>query len=255
MTGMDEWSMAMKSVGRGCPSMEFLWLPALAQALTVALAAWGLARVRALEHLLPDPRLHRLAWFFGLITAAMAVHLVLMTHPWVEAPPWRPVRDRTSALLLTLHHGLLTAAMVVAVRAYGPIQGKEPNAPAETSKAGMLGIPVLGWLLLQAPRPRERFIRPPRPEPGFWAGPFGLIRGLEAGLALYIAVRALVNAWTRRSARSLRVAAAFSLLFVAHAGFWFLHLDGAPRHLIPEAAMVLGIALLVFALPKPPRDI
>ncbi len=241
-------------------------VPVLLEAAAAVLATWGWIRAHALEQLLPDARLRRLQWFFGLLAMATAIHLVFLLHPWAEGAPWRPTRDRIGTLLLWVHHALLTSAMVVAVRAYGPVgarggrgdgaaQDIDPGADNLRDAPRTLAVwplPVT-WFLLQAERVRRT--RPPGGFSPLLFGSFALLRLLEAGLALYIAIRALANQRSRRNRRSLLVAGGFLAIFLAHAGFWLLNLDLRPRNTVAEAAFAFGILLLVSALPRPPRGL
>jgi hypothetical protein len=188
----------------------------LLQVAVVVVALVGVMRLAALRALADDVRLRRLSWFFGLFAAAVAAQLLLtallLGHGRAPAGPF--LRQLNGLTLL--YHGLMLAALVVAVRAF-----------------------ALPW-------------RPPTPAAAavLLVGRFGLLGLAEAGLTLYLAVASLVNQRHRRTRGSLRVAAGFLLFFLGQLAFWVFQKTGAIRPYWAEALALGGILLLVASVPR-----
>ncbi len=190
----------------------------LFQVATVTTALLGVARLAHLYRLAADRRVARLALFFGLFAAAVAVQ-VFVTWSFVmegRPPPGAP-RARPPVWTAFAHHALMLAALSVAVRAYGGLGRQKEVAAA-----------ALGPMLF---------------------GRAGLLRMAEAGIALYIAVRALLNYRQRRNPGSLVVASGFALFFLAHLSFWIFQPQRGPRPYWAELLTLTAIILLVSRIP------
>jgi len=195
-------------------------LALLLELAIVVVAIVGVNRITGLRALADDPRLRRLSWFFGLFAAAVAVQVLVSVavvgkHATLGSPLLRVAR------LTLLEHGLMLAAFVVALRAFA-IPWKP--TPAAVSAAAVVGLAQLklAWLM-------------------------GLV---ESGLALYLAIAALVNSRHRRTKGSLRVAAGFALFFLGHVSFWAFQKAGAVRPFWAEALTLGSILLLVASVPR-----
>lgn len=128
-----------------------------------------------------------------------------------------------------VRHGLMAAALVVAVWAYGASpfgqrgRGRDPAGP-QGGAGGMAAMMLFGSL--------------------------GLAGFVEAGLALYLSIVTMVNNRRRATRRSLAVALGFFLFFLGHAAYWVYEpLDG-PRPFWAEGLTLLGTILLVLAIPR-----
>ncbi len=193
----------------------------LLQAATVVTALVGVARLVQLYRLAADRRIVRLALFFGLFAAAVAVQVfVTLSFVPLERPPPGFPRERPPIWTGILHHVLMLASLAVAVRAYG----SPGRAATEGAPAAALG-PML-------------FART------------GLLRMAEAGITLYIAVRALMNYRHRRNPGSLAVAAGFALFFLGHLSFWIFHPQRGPRPFWAELLTLGAVILLVSRVPR-----
>ncbi|MHB8633377.1 MAG: hypothetical protein ACYDBQ_05325 [Thermoplasmatota archaeon] len=186
------------------------WAVLLLEAATAGCGAWGVVRVERLRALADDRRLTRLAWFFGLLSASFLVQLV--GTALVVGAHGRPTRFGGVAVL---QHGLLIAALVVAVVAYTP-----PWKGA---------APVVTLF-----------------------GPAGVLVFAEVALALYLAALAFVNQRRRRNLGSMKVAAGFLLLALGHLGFLAADLIQlrAARPLWAEALAFAGVLLLATSVPR-----
>lgn len=227
-------------------------LPILLQAAAATVAVVGLWRATTLHRLLPDPRLRRLQWFFGLLAGALAVHalggLRLLRRfeetraptrggrrppPGFEGPDFAVFDGWAWAILL--HHLLLLAAFAVAIRAFGTPRRDAPEGQAAPAGPLALALPLLALPLLAVPLRSTVAI-------------LGLA---EAVLALYLALRSLLNHAERRTRGALQAAVGFLLFFVSHTLFWLLHVPRGPRPLWGELLELVGVLLLVGVLPAP----
>lgn len=191
-------------------------LTLLLQAAVVVTALVGVTRLAGLRALADDARLRRLSLFFGLFASAVAVQfvlgLLLLGHG--KIPSTGPVVRQLNFLTLA-YHGLMLAALAVALRAF-----------------------ALPW------RP------PPAVAAVVLVGRFGLLGLVEAGFTLYLAVASLINQRHRRTRGSLRVAAGFLLFFLGQLAFWVFQKTGAIRPYWAEALALGGILLLVASVPR-----
>jgi hypothetical protein len=192
-------------------------LALLLELAIVVVAILGVVRLAGLRALADDPRLRRLSWFFGLFATAVAmqvlVSVLLIGHvAGLGTPLLRITR------LSLLQHGLMLAALVVALRAF-----------AAPWKGAQAAAPVAAVLL---------------------AGRWGALGFVEAALALYLAIASLVNQRHRRTKGSLRVAAGFLLFFLGHLSFWVFTKTGAVRPFWAEALTLASILLLVTSVPR-----
>src|SRR2546423_1031923 len=110
-------------------------LAPLLELAIVAVALLGVNRLTALRALADDPRLRRPSWFFGLFAPAVAVEvlvsLALVGHKASLGPPLLRV-----ARLGLLQHGLMIAALLVAVRAFAqPWRGGAGSAAPPAAMA------------------------------------------------------------------------------------------------------------------------
>jgi hypothetical protein len=192
------------------------------QAAIVVAAVAGLVRVARLRAFADDARLRRLGWFFGLLAGALGVEVVVTAflvgqhgHPGGAAPP-------SLTVLVLLHHGLMLAALALALRTFAvPWHAAGPAALAPA-------------LLVV------------RHDPHFF-----VLGMTEALLTLYLAVAGFVNHRRRRTKGALRVAAAFLLVFLGHLAFFLvLHHHGEVRPFWGEALTLAGVLLLVRSVPR-----
>lgn len=187
------------------------------QLASAACGAWATASVLRTRRFAPDARLTRLAWFFALLAAAMAVQAVVTlarlrtgAHPLVRAAFARELE--------ILYHAAFVAALVLAAVSFRP---------------------------LRAPVPAAAFA------PLALFGPFGAVGLVEAALALYVAVVAVRNNRLQRTRGALRVAAGFLLVFLAQLGFWIAAREDQARPFWGEAIVAAGVLLLVLSVPRP----
>lgn len=190
----------------------------LLQGGIVVAAVAGLVRVAGLRAFADDLRLRRLGWFFGLFAGALGVEAVVTAFLLGHGGAGAIAVPRSLALLVLLHHGLMLAALVVALRTFAVPW----HAPAAVAPA------------LLVLRHDSHFVF------------LGLA---EALLTLYLAVASAVNHRRRRTRGALRVAAAFALVFLGHlAYFLVLHHVGV-RPFWGEALTLAGVLLLVRSVP------
>lgn len=193
-------------------------LALLLQAGIVVAAVAGLTRVAGLRAFADDARLRRLSWFFALFAAAVGVQVLVSTFLLGESPVDRVALLRPLATLVLLHHALMLAALLVALRTFAV-----PWHPAAIAPAFLL----IGH-----------------------NGHYALLGLVEALLTLYLAVAAAANQHRRKTTGSLRVAAGFLLLFVGHLLFFLLlHHDG-PRPFWGEGLTLAGVLLIVSSVPR-----
>lgn len=199
------------------------------QVLTAVAAAWGVNRALRLQRYATDPRLNRLALFFGLFALAVAFHAVwtwqidALMEAAREGRQVRGVRaagiERATWALL-LHHATMLLALGVAVVAFA----RKPSRNAAPAALGVVGLALVSDLV-----------------------PVAL--ALEAALTLYLAITATLNHLERRSPGALQVAAGFFLFFVGHAVFFVAHRPGETRAVTGDVLTLVGIVLLVQVLP------
>lgn len=205
----------------------------LLPAAVASAAAFGAWRCLRLLRYARDPRLVKLAWFYGLFALSM-VAMAIWTgqvsadavgafdtphaHNATNIHESFSGAERINAFLLA-HHALMLASLGVAVQAFGHRRTGQPAVAA-------VGLAVFGPFITVA-------------------------LALEAAMALYLAVRAILNHMERRSPGALQVAAGFLLFFIGHLGFFLLHHPGAARTPIGDILALVGIVLLVQLLPRP----
>lgn len=199
-------------------------------------AAFGAVRCWRLLRYGDDPRLRKLMWFYGLFATSL-VSVAIWTArlaldvgeaagfvdghaQLVEA--WGAALSGTERLdvFLVLHHGLLLASLGVAVDAFRARPAAAAGVAAATL-VGALGATVLGAL------------------------------AVEAALALYLAIRAIINHHKRKTPGALQVAAGFLLFFAGHLGYFLFHEPAVARTPLGDLAALLGLILLVRLLPRP----
>lgn len=199
----------------------------LLQAGIVVAALAGLVRVAGLRAFADDLRLRRLGWFFGLFAGAVGVEVVVtafllgaaQAHVAGAVAAARPL-----TLLVLLHHGLMVAALIVALRTFAvPWRQAAPAAVA----------PALLFLKHDAH--------------------FVALGFAEALLTLYLAVAGAVNHHRRRTRGALRVAAAFALISLGHLVYFLVLHHLGVRPFWGEALTLAGILLLVQSVPKGAR--
>lgn len=207
----------------------------LPSAVAIA-AAFGAWRCWRLLRLASDPRLVKLLWFYALFAAslvALAVWtgqlVVSMADVWMNAHAsgvaeasahqGLGAEERVDIFLLA-HHVLMLASLGVAVQAFSH------RRAAGATVAAVAGIAFFGPFI-----------------------PVAL--AVEAAMALYLAVQAVLNHMERRTPGALQVAAGFALFFVGHLGYFLFHQPGAGRVPLGDVFALVGIVLLVQLLPRP----
>jgi hypothetical protein len=239
---------------------------ALIQLATVCVAVWGVWKCRQLQRFGADRRLTALAVFFGLFAAGVLLNAVWQVQVQSDvrffgpAPPGpdgvlgggvrfngngtfndtvaggrsggpfvfflRPEGTENANLWLAGHHLLILAALVVGVWAFGPHRpAKEPTVAA--------GFAVLGLSLSF----------------GFVGELVPTMLALEAGLMLYLAIRAYLNHVQVRSPGAIQVAMGFLLFFAGHLVLSVLHQPGMGHAALGDVLNLVGLVLLVQVLP------
>jgi hypothetical protein len=218
---------------------------ALVQLAAAGASVYGAARCVRLQRFAPDRRLTALAWFFALFAAAMVLQATWQLGAASGTPPpfggpdrvemngtrapfdrgfLHPEGEERVNILLAGSHALMLSSLVVAVWAFG--HRRPPGEVADTVAPALAFAPfaLVGTLV-------------------------PLMLALEAGLTLYLACRAFINHVERRSAGAVQVALGFLLLFVGHFLFFLSHQPGMGRTGIGDILGLVGIVLLVQALP------
>lgn len=193
-------------------------------------ASYGAWRCATLLRYGRDPRLLKLALFYGLFAASLI--------PWAIWIGQAPVSGDLAAMhssnatirhyssgpervdgFLVAHHALMLASLGVAVQAFS--HKSRPAAAVAMASLAFLSpfIPV--------------------------------VLALEAALTLYLAVRAIINHLERRSPGALQVAAGFLLFFLGHLSFFLFHDPGSGRTPLGDVFALVGIVLLTQLLPRP----
>ena len=190
----------------------------LLQAAIVVAAVAGLVRVAALRAFADDLRLRRLGWFFGLLAGAIGVEVVVTAFLLGQGTGIMAV-PKPLSLLVLLHHGLMLAALVVALRTF-----------------------AMPWAAPAAVAPALLVLR--------HDSHFVLLGLLEALLTLYLAVAGAFNHHRRKTKGALRVAAAFLLVFLGHLVFVLVLHHVGVRPFWGEALTLAGVLLLVRSVPK-----
>lgn len=199
----------------------------VAVALTATYGAW---RCTSLLRYGSDPRLLKLAWFYGLFAASLIPWAIWIGQASASGDlaglhsANATVRhdaggaERVDGFLLA-HHALMLASLGVAVQAFG--NKSRPGAAVALASLAFLApfIPV--------------------------------VLALEAALTLYLAVRAILNHLERRSPGALQVAAGFLLFFLGHLSFFLFHDPGSGRTPLGDMFALVGIVLLTQLLPRP----
>ena len=196
-------------------------------------ASFGAIRCIELLRYGKDPRLLKLAWFYGLFAASLIPWAILAARlgsdfaglasdHHVNATSMSSLHrggmERVDVFLVA-HHAFMLASLAVAVFAFGQRRHAQTVAAA-------LGFAVLGPFI-----------------------PVAL--ALEAAMTLYLAVQAVLNHLERRSPGALQVAAGFMLFFLGHLSFFLFHDPGAGRTPLGDVFALVGIVLLVQLLPRP----
>jgi uncharacterized membrane protein YfbV (UPF0208 family) len=214
---------------------------ALVQLAAAAASVHGAVRCIRLQRFASDRRLTALAWFFALFAAAMVLqaswqlgatsgtpppfggpgHADNGTRPPFERGFLRPEGVERVNILLTGAHAFMLSSLVVAVWAFSH---RKPLGGTVAPALAIAPFAIVGGLV-------------------------PLMLALEAGLTLYLACRAFVNHVERRSAGAVQVALGFLLLFVGHFLFYLAHQPGMGRTGIGDILGLVGIVLLVQALP------
>ncbi|MEA3143157.1 MAG: hypothetical protein QOG31_481 [Thermoplasmata archaeon] len=219
---------------------------ALVQLAAAGAAVYGAVRCVRLQRFASDRRLTALAWFFALFAVALVLQAVWQVGaasgtpaPFGDAardhglngtrPPFdrgflRPEGTERVNILLAGAHAAMLASLVVAVWAFGH---RRPPTEAVATLAPALAFSPFALLGSLVP----------------------LMLALEAGLTLYLACRAFINHVERRSAGAVQVALGFLLFFVGHFLFFLSHQPGMGRSGIGDILGLVGIVLLVQALP------
>jgi hypothetical protein len=217
---------------------------ALVQLAAAGASVYGALRCVRLQRFAADRRLTALAWFFALFAAAMVLQATWQlgaasgtpppfggpgraqmngTHAPFERGFLRPEGEERVNILLAGSHALMLSSLVVAVWAFG--HRKPPGELATTAPAlAFAPFALVGTLV-------------------------PLMLALEAGLTLYLACRAFINHVERRSGGAVQVALGFLLFFVGHFLFFLSHQPGMGRTGIGDILGLVGIVLLVQALP------
>ena len=215
---------------------------AIVQLAAAGVAVYGAVRCVRLQRFASDPRLTALAWFFALFAVALVLQAVWQvgaaagtpapfggpsfnaTRPPFDRGFLRPEGDERVNILFAGAHAFMLASLVVAVWAFG-----HRRPPEE-------GVATMGAALAFSPFALVGSLVP-------------LMLALEAGLTLYLACRAFINHVERRSAGAVQVALGFLLFFVGHFLFFLAHQPGTGRSGIGDILGLVGIVLLVQALP------
>jgi len=192
-------------------------------AAAAGFGAWRCWRLLRYGH---DPRLLKLAWFYGLFAASLVFYAVWMGQVAATVGDI-PFADFHSAFtgaehvdtFLLLHHAFMLASLGVAVQAFSH---KRPSGPA----VAMAGLAFLGPLI-------------------------PVVLAVESTLTLYLAVQAILNHRQRRSPGALQVAAGFLLFFLGHLSFFVFYHPGVARTPLGDMFALVGIVLLVRLLPRP----
>lgn len=223
-----------------CAAEHMAWEHVLAHVLlpvlVAAAAGFGAVRCWRLLRYGKDPRLLKLAWFYGLFAASLIPWAIWAGQLGAEFANLGGHHDGNATaemqnlhrgnvgaervnVFLLLHHALMLASLGVAVVAFG-----------HKRKAGTVAA-ALGFAIL---------------------GPFiPVALALEAVMTLYLAVQAILNHLERRSPGALQVAAGFLLFFLGHLSFFLFHDPGAGRTPLGDVLALVGIVLLVQLLPRP----
>jgi hypothetical protein len=218
-------------------------LTPLALQLAVAVAAGiGAWKCLQLQRYATDPRLTKLAWFFGLFALSMlfAVIWSIQADAAIDAIQQgngrgrdRPHGEERVTSFLVLQHFAMLGSLIVAVQAFG--RPKRPTAEIPPGVAVFLPL-ILLPLLAQIPL-------------GGFGRAIPLLLAAEATLTLYLAVRALLNHMERRTPGAMQVAAGFALFFFGHLVVYLSHVPGATRTAIGDILALVGMVLLVQLLP------
>ncbi|MCA1810406.1 MAG: hypothetical protein LC623_00130 [Halobacteriales archaeon] len=218
---------------------------ALVQLAAAGAAVYGAVRCVRLQRFASDRRLTALAWFFSLFAAAMVLQALWQAGvasgppagfdgaagirfngtrppPGFDRPFLRPEGAERVNILFAGAHAFMLASLVVAVWAFG--HRRRPDAATVAPALALSPFALVGTLV-------------------------PLMLALEAGLTLYLACRALINHVERRSVGAVQVALGFLLFFVGHFLFYLAHQPGMGRSGIGDILGLVGIALLVQALP------
>lgn len=219
------------------------------EVLTAGAALYGVWRCVSLQRFATDRRLSVLAWFFGLFAVAMVFNAVWEAqtgapagsfgfgHEFqsrnVTSPPpgdhgfFGPQGEEHANVWLTIHHALMLASFVVAVWAFGH---RRPSA--------VLAAPAVLPLFLSGA------------DVGLATGLLlKTMLALEACLTLYLAAVAFLNHVEVRSAGAVQVALGFGLFFIGHLLVYVTHAPGFGHNPLGDILNLVGIALLVQALP------
>jgi hypothetical protein len=218
----------------------------LVQLAAAGASVYGAVRCVRLQRFAPDRRLTALAWFFALFAAAMVLQATWQVGAASGTPPpfggagsdgryngtrpafdhgfLRPEGDERVNILFAGAHAFMLASLVVGVWAFG--HRRPPGEAAGTVAPALAFAPftLVGSLV-------------------------PLMLALEAGLTLYLAARAFINHVERRSAGAVQVALGFLLFFVGHFLFYLSHQPGMGRSGLGDILGLVGIVLLVQALP------
>jgi uncharacterized membrane protein len=194
-----------------------------------AAASYGAWRCVSLLRYGRDPRLLKLAWFYGLFATSLVPWAIWIgqasfsgdlaaMHSANPSLPHDSGMERVD-VFLAAHHALMLASLGVAVQAFS----HKPRAAATAALAGLAFL-----------------------------GPFiPVVLAIEAALTLYLAVRAILNHLDRRSPGALQVAAGFLLFFLGHLSFFLFHDPGSGRTPLGDMFALVGIVLLAQLLPRP----
>lgn len=212
---------------------------AILQLATAGVALYGAVRCVRLQRFGSDSRLKALAAFFALFAAGMALQATWQVQvvaglpdlPASAPPPtppfdhglFHPEGSERVNILLAAAQVLQLASLVVAVWAFGHRRAAAGPGTA-TAALAPFAFSALGAIL-----------------------PLAL--ALEAGLALYLAARALINHVERRSAGALQVALGFLLFFLSHLVVYLGHQPGMGRTGVGDVLALVGVVLLVQVLP------
>lgn len=220
---------------------------ALVQLAAAGAAVYGAVRCIRLQRFAPDRRLKALAWFFALFAAATLLQAAWQlvaaagtpspftgfgggnaAYNGTRPPPFdhynflHPEGEERVNILFAGAHAFMLASLVVAVWAFG--HRRPPEAAALAPALAFAPFALVGNLV-------------------------PLMLALEAGLTLYLACRAFINHVERRSAGAVQVALGFLLFFIGHFLFYLSHQPGMGRTGFGDILGLVGIVLLVQALP------
>lgn len=204
----------------------------LLPASVAGVAAWGALRCVRLLKYGRDPRLLKLAWFYGLFAASlvpMAIRTGMLAASVDGALPLGDMRRMSQLFhgefvaaqsvdaLLFAHHALMVVSLAVAVQAFANKRSAIVAAAALAVFAPFLWVALAG----------------------------------EAALTLYLAVLAILNHRTRRTPGALRVATGFVLFFLGHLSFLLLYHPMGTRTPIGDVLSLVALLILVRLLPRP----